>query len=68
MNKPVSIDGIEPSEAIFRSARSLRNETFATIVVVMALITAIEVARRYVPDYIMPSPLVVLDAARKLFF
>lgn len=68
VKKPVSIDSVEPSEAIFRSDRSVRHETFATIVVVIALIAVMEIVSRYVPDYIMPSPLKVLDAARKLFF
>ena len=68
VNKPVSIDGIEPAGVGFRTDRSLRSETFATIVVVIALIAAMEIASRYVPDYIMPSPLKVLEAARILFF
>jgi NitT/TauT family transport system permease protein len=67
LNKPVSIDSIEPSGVGFRTDRSLRHETFATVVVVIALIAAMEITSRYVPDYIMPSPLAVLDAAQKLF-
>lgn len=50
-----------------RSAES-RRELFATAVVVAALILAMEITSRFVPDYIMPSPLTVLEAARQLFF
>lgn len=41
---------------------------FATTVVVIALLIAMEVTSRYVPDYIMPSPVTVWNAARELFF
>jgi NitT/TauT family transport system permease protein len=39
-----------------------RRETIAMIVVVASLFAAMEVASRFVPDYIMPSPLVVLKS------
>ncbi len=45
-----------------------RRDLFATIVVVIALLIAMEVTSRYVPDYIMPSPVTVWNAARELFF
>jgi NitT/TauT family transport system permease protein len=45
-----------------------RRDLFATVVVVIALLIAMEVTSRYVPDYIMPSPLTVWNAARELFF
>lgn len=45
-----------------------RRDFFATTVVVIALLIAMEVTSRYVPDYIMPSPVTVWNAARELFF
>lgn len=45
-----------------------RRDFFATTVVVVALLIAMEVTSRYVPDYIMPSPVTVWNAARELFF
>jgi NitT/TauT family transport system permease protein len=45
-----------------------RRDLFATCVVVVALLIAMEVTSRYVPDYIMPSPVAVWNAARELFF
>jgi NitT/TauT family transport system permease protein len=45
-----------------------RREIFATCVVVIALLAAMEITSRYVPDYIMPSPVAVWAAARELFF
>jgi NitT/TauT family transport system permease protein len=41
-------------------------ETAATIAVVLMLLAAMEIASRYVPDYIMPSPLAVWDAMWRL--
>jgi NitT/TauT family transport system permease protein len=38
------------------------------MVVVALLIALMEVTSRYVPDYIMPSPVAVLKAAQELFF
>lgn len=43
-------------------------DLFATTVVVIALLIAMEITSRYVPDYIMPSPVTVWNAARELFF
>jgi NitT/TauT family transport system permease protein len=43
-------------------------DVFATLVVVALLIALMEVTSRYVPDYIMPSPVAVLKAAQELFF
>lgn len=45
-----------------------RRDIFATCVVVVLLRAAMEIASRFVPDYIMPSPLAVWNAARELFF
>ncbi|MEA2935661.1 MAG: NitT/TauT family transport system permease protein [Variibacter sp.] len=65
VSRPVSV----PGAAGASPARSeKRKELFATVVVVILLITAMEIASRFVADYIMPSPLVVLKAARDLFF
>ncbi|MDI4238275.1 ABC transporter permease subunit [Bradyrhizobium sp. Arg237L] len=41
-------------------------ETAATIAVVVLLIVAMDVASWYVPDYIMPSPMAVLQAILRL--
>lgn len=43
-------------------------ETLATIVVVLMLLAAMEIASRYVPDYIMPSPEQVFGAIWRLAF
>jgi NitT/TauT family transport system permease protein len=45
-----------------------RRDIVATVVVVVLLLAAMEVASRFVPDYIMPSPVAVWNAARELFF
>jgi NitT/TauT family transport system permease protein len=45
-----------------------RRDIFATCVVVVLLLAAMEITSRFVPDYIMPSPLAVWAAARELFF
>jgi NitT/TauT family transport system permease protein len=45
-----------------------RRDIFATSVVVVLLLVAMEIASRFVPDYIMPSPAAVWGAARELFF
>lgn len=45
-----------------------RRDIFATCVVVVALLAAMEITSRFVPDYIMPSPVAVWIAARELFF
>jgi NitT/TauT family transport system permease protein len=45
-----------------------RRDIFATSVVVALLLLAMEITSRFVPDYIMPSPVVVWNAARELFF
>lgn len=45
-----------------------RRDLFATVVVVIVLLIAMEITSRYVPDYIMPSPVTVWNAARELFF
>ena len=43
-------------------------DIFATCVVVIVLLAAMEITSRFVPDYIMPSPLAVWNAAKELFF
>jgi NitT/TauT family transport system permease protein len=45
-----------------------RRDIFATCVVVVLLLAAMEITSRFVPDYIMPSPVAVWAAARELFF
>jgi NitT/TauT family transport system permease protein len=45
-----------------------RRDIFATCVVVILLLVAMEITSRFVPDYIMPSPEAVWSAARELFF
>jgi NitT/TauT family transport system permease protein len=45
-----------------------RRDIFATCVVVVVLLVAMEITSRFVPDYIMPSPVAVWNAARELFF
>jgi NitT/TauT family transport system permease protein len=67
MKQPVSIPAAASSFAIF-GTRESRQDVLATVVVVAIIILLMEVTSRFVPDYIMPSPLVVLKAARELFF
>lgn len=43
-----------------------RRELFALIIVIAALGVAMEVASRFVPDYVMPSPLVIGKALQHL--
>jgi NitT/TauT family transport system permease protein len=45
-----------------------RRDIFATCVVVAVLLAGMEITSRFVPDYIMPSPVAVWNAARELFF
>ncbi|MGY3603302.1 MULTISPECIES: ABC transporter permease [unclassified Bradyrhizobium] len=45
-----------------------RRDIVATVVVVVLLLAAMEVTSRFVPDYIMPSPVAIWNAARELFF
>lgn len=45
-----------------------RRDLFATCVVVVLLLVAMEITSRFVPDYILPSPIMVWKAARELFF
>jgi NitT/TauT family transport system permease protein len=60
--KPVSI-----VSGLRRDSEGSR-DIFATLVVVALLIALMQVTSRYVPDYIMPSPVAVLKAAQELFF
>jgi NitT/TauT family transport system permease protein len=61
---------VRPLSMLARPAKNpeSRRDLFATCVVVVALLIAMEVTSRYVPDYIMPSPVAVWNAARELFF
>ncbi len=43
-------------------------DIFATCVVVLVLLAAMEITSRFVPEYIMPSPVAVWNAAKELFF
>jgi NitT/TauT family transport system permease protein len=45
-----------------------RRDVLATILVVIAMLTAMQIASAYVPDYIMPAPLTVLAATKDLLF
>lgn len=60
--KPLSM------RAASRRSPESRRDLFATCVVVAILLIAMEITSRYVPDYLMPSPLTVWNAARELFF
>ena len=44
------------------AAGNAGRETIAMVVVVATLFAAMEIASRFVPDYIMPSPLVILQS------
>jgi NitT/TauT family transport system permease protein len=44
-----------------------RNDTFATVVVVVLLLGAMQIASRFLPPYLLPSPLSVLQAGEQLF-
>ncbi len=45
-----------------------RRDIVATCIVVVLLLAAMEITSRFVPDYIMPSPAAVWNAARELVF
>jgi NitT/TauT family transport system permease protein len=75
IDKPVLTGATAPELAkpLAMVARPQRNpenrrDLFATAVVVVVLLIAMEITSRYVPDYIMPSPVTVWAAARELFF
>jgi NitT/TauT family transport system permease protein len=51
-----------------RTSPEGRRDILATCVVVVLLLAAMEITSRFVPDYIMPSPVAVWNAARELFF
>jgi NitT/TauT family transport system permease protein len=52
---------------VWRNAEGQR-DIVATVIVVVLLLGAMEITSRFVPDYIMPSPVAVWNAARELFF
>jgi NitT/TauT family transport system permease protein len=45
-----------------------QRDVLATTLVVIAMLTAMQIASAYVPDYIMPAPLTVLAATKDLLF
>ncbi|MEA2758676.1 MAG: NitT/TauT family transport system permease protein [Methylobacteriaceae bacterium] len=45
-----------------------QRDVLATILVVIAMLTAMQIASAYVPDYVMPAPLAVLAATKDLLF
>ena len=61
---------VRPLSILARPAKNpeSRRDLIATCVVVVGLLIAMEVTSWYVPDYIMPSPVAVWNAARELFF
>jgi NitT/TauT family transport system permease protein len=61
---------VKPLSVLRRPSKNpeSRRDLIATCVVVVALLIAMEVTSRYVPNYIMPSPVAVWSAARELFF
>lgn len=61
-------DIVKPLAVAGRRNPEGRRDIFATCVVVVVLLTAMEITSRFVPDYIMPSPVAVWNAARELFF
>jgi NitT/TauT family transport system permease protein len=67
---PGERETFKPLAVVARPRRNLesRRDLFATGVVVVVLLIAMEITSRYVPDYIMPSPVAVWNAARELFF
>jgi NitT/TauT family transport system permease protein len=56
----------ETSGEVSRSRLGNWHDTGAMIVVVALILLAMEIASRFVPDYIMPSPMAVFRAAWKL--
>ncbi len=53
--------------AMLRRNPESARDIFATCIVVVLLLAAMEITSRFVPDYIMPSPVAVWNAARELF-
>jgi NitT/TauT family transport system permease protein len=62
--RDINVSGMASTKTFFDNV-SVR-ETAATVVVVLLLIAAMQVASEYVPDYIMPSPLAVWQAMWRL--
>jgi NitT/TauT family transport system permease protein len=67
---PVAAAIVKPLAGSVAAPKNLegRRDIFATCVVVVVLLLAMEITSRFVPDYIMPSPVAVWNAARELFF
>jgi len=68
--RSVAADLAKPLTGVAAARKNLEGhrDIFATCVVVVVLLVAMEITSRFVPDYIMPSPVTVWNAARELFF
>ena len=68
--RPAAAELVKPLTGAISDRRNpeARRDIFATCVVVVLLLAAMEITSRFVPDYIMPSPVAVWNAARELFF
>jgi NitT/TauT family transport system permease protein len=68
--RPAAAELVKPLTGAIADRRNpeARRDIFATCVVVILLLAAMEITSRFVPDYIMPSPVAVWNAARELFF
>ncbi|MCK1302768.1 ABC transporter permease [Bradyrhizobium sp. 24] len=68
--RSVAAELVKPLTGVIavRKSPEGRRDIFATCVVVVVLLAAMEITSRFVPDYIMPSPVTVWKAARELFF
>ena len=61
--------GFRPMPARPKAGRSeARRDIAATALVVVIMVIAMQIASGYVPEYIMPSPLAVLEATREVLF
>jgi NitT/TauT family transport system permease protein len=70
VERPATAELVKPltGAIVARKNPEARRDIFATCVVVVLLLAAMEITSRFVPDYIMPSPVAVWNAARQLFF
>ena len=67
--RSVAVELVKPLTGVIAARNPEgRRDIFATCVVVVVLLAAMEITSRFVPDYIMPSPVTVWNAARELFF
>jgi len=67
---PAAAGLVKPLAVAIEARRNpeARRDIVATCIVVVLLLAAMEITSRFVPDYIMPSPMAVWNAARELFF